>query len=212
MTTPHHEMRIDAVIGELDRAEARCILDLGCGDGDLLLRLAGLSRIQRIVGVDLSAAALDRLRRRTLTPAKSFAADIHLVCGSMMGPLGSLGEIDAAVLLESIEHINPHELSKLEHELFRNVRPKLVVMTTPNADYNPILGVPSHRYRHPDHRFEWGRERFRTWSSGVARRGGYEVRHADIVGAHPRLGGSSQMAVFELRDRSPVSSFPNAAA
>jgi len=44
--------------------------------------------------------------------------------------------------------------------------------------------------------FEWTRAQFRTWAQGVADRQGYAVRTSDIAGAHPDLGGASQMAVF----------------
>ena len=53
-------------------------------------------------------------------------------------------------------------------------RPSIV--TTPNGEFNALLGVPAHRFRHPDHRFEWGRAKFRTWAEGVAKQHGYESR------------------------------------
>ena len=82
------------------------------------------------------------------------------------------------------------------------MRPQHVIVTTPNADYNPVLGVPAHRFRHPDHHFEWSRDRFGQWADGVAARGGYTVTRRDVAGAHPALGGASQMALF-TRDQAP---------
>jgi hypothetical protein len=75
-------------------------------------------------------------------------------------------------------------------------RPGTVVVTTPNRDYNELLGVPAHRLRHPEHRFEWDRERFATWASGIAARRGYAVRLGDLGPCHPAQGGPSQIATF----------------
>ena len=85
------------------------------------------------------------------------------------------------------------------------MRPRVVVLTTPNAEFNPLLGVPPSRFRHPDHRFEWTREKFRVWCRRVAEGAGYSLRFADVGGLHPTLGGASQMAVFQLggRDDTP---------
>ena len=53
-----------AVVRELTAAGARRVLDLGCGDGRLLAALLSHPRFEEIVGVDASAAALDRAARR----------------------------------------------------------------------------------------------------------------------------------------------------
>ena len=74
----------------------------------------------------------------------------------------------------------------------------MAVITTPNADFNPLLGVPTHRMRHPGHCFEWGRAKFRAWCGRVADEAGYVVKLADVAGHHPDLGGASQMAVFRM--------------
>jgi hypothetical protein len=107
------------------------------------------------------------------------------------------------VLVETIEHLDAERLGAFENSVLGRLRPDAVVVTTPNAEYNALLGVPAHRFRHPDHRFEWDRARFRGWADGVARRQGYRVGCTDIAGRHPRLGGASQMAVFDVcRDAS----------
>jgi hypothetical protein len=78
----------------------------------------------------------------------------------------------------------------------RYFSPGIVVITTPNADYNRFLGVPDHRFCHPDHHFEWGRKKFRSWAGSVGRRNGDQVRFDDVVAAHPIHGGPTQIAVF----------------
>jgi len=84
--------------------------------------------------------------------------------------------------------------------VFGFFRAKLVLVTTPNREYNDLYGQPEDRLRHPDHRFEWSRNRFQTWASGVAARNGYEVAFAGIGWEHPVRGCSTQMARFQRVD------------
>ena len=197
MTSWLHEERLHAALDALRAAGATRVLDLGCGDGDLLVRLATDDRFERLVGVDLCAASLDRLRLR-LASAEVRAGRVALFCASMTEPRPELTGFDCAILIETIEHLDPGHLSRLERTLFHHLRPRAVVITTPNAEFNRLLGVPSHRFRHPDHRFEWSRARLRKWARRVATEARYEVRFEDVGGCHPDLGGASQMAVFRM--------------
>ncbi|MDM7947888.1 MAG: methyltransferase domain-containing protein [Oceanibaculum nanhaiense] len=197
MTTWLHEERLNAVRAIIRDRRARRILDLGCGDGDLLLPLALDPGIERIVGVDTDPAALSRLERRLEEAASENRPEIRLVHGSMTEGGAALAGFDCAILLETIEHIDPGRLSVLERNIFVAMRPATVIITTPNAEYNPLLGVPPHRFRHPGHRFEWDRAKFLNWAEGVAERQRYSMVCRDIAGHHPTLGGASQMAVFD---------------
>lgn len=208
MTSWLHNHRLDAVHRVVRRCGARTVLDLGCGEGDLLSRLVVEPQIDRIVGVDLCRVSLSRLRRRLVALERHRSADVDLILGSMLEPDTTLTGFDCAVLIETIEHISPERLSVLERSVFSYMQPTTVVVTTPNAEFNPLLGVPPHRFRHPDHRFEWGREKFRRWTQGVAARNGYQSVCLDIAGRHPDRGGASQMAVF---NRTPCRSNPVAA-
>ncbi len=196
MTTWLHEERLRAVQAVVRESGAARVLDLGCGDGDLFVRLAADPRIERLVGLDLCAASLDRLRRR-LAEGETRVPHLDVREASMIAPTPDLRGYDCAVLIETIEHLDPDRLSQLERALFRTMRPGMVVVTTPNSEFNPLLGVPPHRMRHPDHRFEWDRARFRRWGGRVAEAAGYTARFHDIAGLHPDFGGASQMAVFE---------------
>lgn len=195
MTSWLHEERLSAVIAALRAAGARSVLDLGCGDGDLILRLVAEPGVERVAGIDLSLPALERLRARL----REAGAAAEIGEGSMLDPPPGLAGFDAAALVETIEHLDPADLGRLEAALFGRLRPGTVVVTTPNAEFNGLLGVKPGAMRRHDHRFEWGRARFRRWAEGAAARTGYSVAFADVGGRHPTLGGASQMAVFRLR-------------
>jgi small RNA 2'-O-methyltransferase len=184
-----HDQRLDAVLAALRAVGAETVLDLGCGDGPLLMRLVHEPEVRRIVGVDVSAEALQALRKALSAASDKQRGKVELVHGSMTEGGEALAGFDAAVLVETIEHIEPDRLSLLERAVFRDMAPKSVIITTPDSDFNALLGVPGHRMRHRDHRFEWGRARFRSWAGGVAQRNAYEV-------GFEALAGGTQMALF----------------
>jgi len=61
-----------------------------------------------------------------------------------------------------IEHLYPDTLIELPFNIFGYIMPKVVAITTPNADFN-VLFPNFSGYRHPDHKFEWTREQFQDW-------------------------------------------------
>ncbi|WP_300549990.1 methyltransferase [Roseovarius sp.] len=196
MTSALHEDRLRAIIAAVVQSGARTLLDLGCGDGDLILRLAPLPRINRITGLDIHMPSLTALQAELHRLTEDSRAKISLAHASMTRAHPKLRGYDCACLVETIEHLPLGDLPRLENALFGDMRPETVLITTPNADFNPILGVPAHRFRHPGHHFEWGRAKFAKWAQGIAARRGYAVSLSDIGGAHPHLGGASQMAQF----------------
>jgi hypothetical protein len=97
-----------------------------------------------------------------------------------------------------IEHIEPDRLAAVERVVFECARPGLVVVTTPNREYNARFeGMAPGQLRHPDHRFEWTREEFRAWVDRVAARFGYTARIEPVGEEDAALGPPSQMAIFE---------------
>jgi len=54
------------------------------------------------------------------------------------------------------------ELSLLPKAIFGHIAPQLVVVTTPNVEFNVLFRNLS-GFRHPDHKFEWTRQQFGDW-------------------------------------------------
>lgn len=198
--TQLHDERLDEVARVLVDSGARSVLDVGCGCGVLLERLLAEEQFTRMVGLDSSARALHQAERLLKDPRAAAAGRLSLVHGSFTESDAALAGFDAAVLLETLEHVPPTRLSGVERVVFREWHPRLVVITTPNREYNARLGIPEDEYRHPDHRFEWTRGRFARWATGVASRNAYELEHYGVGPSDPLLGCPTQIGVFRLND------------
>jgi hypothetical protein len=97
-----------------------------------------------------------------------------------------------------IEHLDPHRLTAFERVVFEQARPAVIVLTTPNREYNVVWeSLAAGEMRHGDHRFEWTRAEFEAWGSRVAKAYGYAVRFLPVGAVTEELGAPSQMAVFE---------------
>lgn len=196
MATALHDERIETVARLAVACGAKRLLDLGCGSGELLARLAREPRFQRIVGIDISPQALSAARALLGLDPRMDDGRIALLEASFTQPDERLRGFDAALLVETIEHIPPQRLSRVEHAVFAWSRPQTVVITTPNQEYNVLHGMPPGAMRHPGHCFEWDRRKFRKWATGLAARNGYSVEFGDIGIADPLLGSSTQLALF----------------
>lgn len=195
-STSLHKLRLEKVVETLLAGGVERVLDLGCGPGELLVRLAAEPQFKRIVGMDTSLATLGAARQQLGLQSGLDAGRICLWQASFTTCVEEFAGFDAAVLLETIEHVEPNRLSAVEQAVFAGYRPGLVVVSTPNFEYNELHGLPPGALRHRDHRFEWTRAKFRNWAEGVARRNGYQVTFDAIGSIDPRRGSSTQMATF----------------
>jgi hypothetical protein len=104
--------------------------------------------------------------------------------------------------MEVIEHIDLERLPAAEHAVWGAARPGAVIVTTPNADHNPLYpSLPAGRMRHPDHRFEFTRAEFEAWATRVARAHGYAVEFRPVGEVHPTAGAPTQLALFVRETR-----------
>lgn len=196
MPTLLHAERLEAVHNALRALGARRVADLGCGDGDFLIRLAQDKAIDNITGVEISRARLVDLASRLAQAGPDAQARVTLRHDTLIGAGRWIGGADCVVMVEVIEHLAPAELTQLERRILMEARPPALILTTPNAEYNARLGVPAHRFRHPEHRFEWTRSEFRGWVRRAAGRAGYGAGFQDMGGVDPDIGGASQMAIL----------------
>ncbi|MCX4904797.1 3' terminal RNA ribose 2'-O-methyltransferase Hen1 [Streptomyces sp. NBC_00878] len=193
--------RRDAIVGALQTTDAARVLDLGCGQGQLVQELLKDTRFTEIVGVDVSMRALTIASRRLKLDrmGERQSERVKLVQGSLAYTDKRLKGYDAAVLSEVIEHLDLPRLPALEYAVFGSARPRTVIVTTPNVEYNVRWEtLPAGHVRHGDHRFEWTREEFRGWAGTVAERHGYGVEFVPVGPDDPEVGPPTQMAVFTV--------------
>ncbi|MET7640982.1 3' terminal RNA ribose 2'-O-methyltransferase Hen1 [Streptomyces sp. NPDC005438] len=196
---PLARARREAVLEALRDSGARRVLDLGCGQGQLLAALLADPRYGEVVGVDVSMRALRAAERRLRVDRMSerLSSRLRLLQGSLVYTDSRLRGYDAAVLCEVIEHLDEPRLPALEYAVFGTARPTTVIVTTPNVEYNVrYASLPAGTVRHRDHRFEWDRARFADWARAVAARHGYHVRFRGVGEPDPEVGTPTQLALF----------------
>jgi 3' terminal RNA ribose 2'-O-methyltransferase Hen1 len=198
-----NELRLTAVVEALKASGAARVVDLGCGEGNLLRKLLREPQIKAIVGMDVAHRSLEiaaeKLKLERMNEHQR--ARIRLIHGSLMYRDARLAGYDAAAVVEVVEHLDPPRLAAFERVVFGEARPGVVVLTTPNAEYNvrwPTL--PAGRFRHRDHRFEWTRAELAAWAEAVAARHGYTVAYRPVGEVDDEVGPPTQMAVFTRRD------------
>jgi 3' terminal RNA ribose 2'-O-methyltransferase Hen1 len=195
-----HDVRLDRVAEVLKAAKAKRVADLGCGEGKLIKRLMAERSFSEILGVDIStrnlSIATERLKLDRL-PARQ-KDRVRLVQGALTYRDKRIEGFDAATLVEVIEHLDFERLGALERVVFEHAKPGLVVVTTPNREFNARFeGMAPGSFRHADHRFEWTRAEFREWCERVGQERGYSVSIEGLGEEDPVFGCPSQMAVFE---------------
>lgn len=193
------DRRADAVMQALRDVRAHRVVDLGCGEGALLTRLLADATFTEIVGTDVSSRSLTIAERRLdLRRAPDRVRErIRLLQSSVTYQDDRIAGMDAAVLMEVIEHIDLERLPAAEHAVWGSARPGAVIVTTPNADYNSLFPtLPAGHVRHADHRFEFTRVEFETWAARVAAIYGFSVEFRPVGDVDARLGSPTQLAVF----------------
>jgi 3' terminal RNA ribose 2'-O-methyltransferase Hen1 len=194
-----NDQRLATVLAVLKGSGASRVIDLGCGEGRLLKLLLAERQFTEIVGMDVSyrilETATDRLHMDRMPPMQR--ERIQLLHGSLMYRDARLTGYDAAAVVEVVEHLDAPRLAAFERVLFEFARPGLVVITTPNAEYNVKWeSLPAGEFRHRDHRFEWTRAQFNDWAERVSTSHGYSVRFAPIGPEDSVVGAPTQMGIF----------------
>ncbi|XP_078416758.1 small RNA 2'-O-methyltransferase [Cetorhinus maximus] len=203
-TPPLYKQRYQLVLELVEKYKARKVADLGCAECTLLTRLKFCSCIEVLVGVDTDLELLkEKMYRLSPLPCeylqpRASMLTVRLYHGSATVKDSRMLDCDFVSCIELIEHLDQPELERFPEVVFGYMNPAVVVITTPNADFNPLLpGIM--QFRHWDHRFEWSRAEFQTWSLKIGSKYGYRVEFTGVGKGLPgteQFGFCTQISIF----------------
>ena len=184
-------------------AYVKTVVDLGCGEGKLLKLLLAEKQFDKIMGMDISYRSLeiakDKLKIERLPPRQQ--QRVELIQGSLNYRDKRIEGFEGAALVEVIEHLDEPRLNALLKVVFEFARPQVVIITTPNAEYNiKFKNNEEGKLRHSDHRFEWTRKQFEDWGNRITIKYNYDVTYKPLGVPDEEVGAISQMAVFKLKN------------
>ncbi|XP_076755075.1 hen1 methyltransferase [Xylocopa sonorina] len=206
---PAYVQRYVAVSGVLNsakyRGKLRKVVDFGCAELDFLVYLKNTDGIEEILCVDIDRTLLEAYKNKASPLVYEYlhtrAAPLVIeICeGSVVHNDKKLEKTDAVICIELIEHLYPDTLTDLPYNIFEFIKPKLAVITTPNADFN-VLFPNFSGFRHHDHKFEWTRQQFQDWAENITLRYPDYTVTFDGICKGPEgtehLGCCTQMAIF----------------
>jgi len=195
-----HQKRLKLTVEQLKKSGAKTVLDLGCGEGKLIRLLLKERQFEKITGTDVAynelLKAKERLHWEDMSPKQQERLDLFQ--GSLLYKDKRLEGFDAAAIVEVIEHLDESRLEAFERVIFEFAKPKTVILTTPNSEYNVLFeSMSAGTMRHHDHRFEWTRKEFETWANQIAEKHDYQVAFLPIGDEEADVGSPSQMGIFK---------------
>ncbi|KAI3980308.1 hypothetical protein MKX01_001379, partial [Papaver californicum] len=224
---PLSKQRVEYAVKHINESYAATLVDFGCGSGALLDSLLDYpTALEKIVGVDISRKSLTRAAKvlhSKLSAVHGQDSQISsiksalLYDGSITTSDTRLYGFDIGTCLEVIEHMQEDEACAFGNIALSTFCPKILIVSTPNYEYNPILQKNSRddeadeknsslpcKFRNHDHKFEWTREQFNSWASDLATRHNYSVEFSGVGGiGDVEPGFASQIAVFSRKSQLP---------
>ncbi|CAG9818158.1 unnamed protein product [Phaedon cochleariae] len=164
----------ETLIDERWRKQIKKLCDFGCAEFGLFMFIKQLSSLNDIHFIDIDEETL-RYNLRKIYPLtieylkrREEPLEVNIFAGSVADPDYRLSNMDAVIAVELIEHLYPDALDALPYNIFGFIEPKIVIITTPNADFNVLFSSDTKRMRHYDHKFEWTREQFSQCFSEIS--------------------------------------------
>uniref|UniRef100_A0A8D2JA86 Small RNA 2'-O-methyltransferase n=1 Tax=Varanus komodoensis TaxID=61221 RepID=A0A8D2JA86_VARKO len=202
-TPPLYMQRYQFIKQLVSRYKPKKVADLGCADCRLLWMLKFCKCIEVLVGLDICEDVMKE-KMHTLSPLpgdylqpSERPLTVILHQGSVAHKDPCMLGFDMITCIELIEHLEAKELEKFPEVVFGFMSPAVVIISTPNAEFNPLLPAVT-LFRHPDHKFEWNRAQFQNWAQDAAAHYDYTVEFTGLGAAPPGkdVGFCTQIGVF----------------
>uniref|UniRef100_A0A8C8R9V9 Small RNA 2'-O-methyltransferase n=1 Tax=Pelusios castaneus TaxID=367368 RepID=A0A8C8R9V9_9SAUR len=204
---PLHKQRYQFIKDLVIKYKPKKVADLGCADCTLLRMLKFYKCIEVLAGLDIRENVMKE-KMHTLSPLpgdylqpSERSLTVTLYHGSIAHEDPCMLGFDLVTCIELIEHLEATELEKFPKVVFGFMAPAMVVISTPNSEFNPLLpGVTL--FRHSDHKFEWDRAQFQSWAVEAATRYDYTVEFTGLGTPPPGtedVGFCTQIGVFRRK-------------
>lgn len=209
---PLYKQRYNVVTDIINSFKAKIVIDMGCSEGQFIGRIKHCPTVEKCIGIDVDRTVLESNKHR-LNPLtieyllkREVPLTLSLYNGSISDPDVRFRGVDVIACIEVIEHLYDETLDQVPHALFGVLAPKVIIITTPNSEYN-VLFKHFSGMRHWDHKFEWTRKEFESWCSNIVKEYPYNVEYSGIGDppASSDVGHCSQMAVFTCRVKDEIS-------
>lgn len=193
-----------------ERRKIRTVTEFGCGSfvffDRYLVKCEFLSLINQIdIDRERLQAALHMIEtnqffKRSEHPDRE-PLKVNIFQGNVARKDSRVLPSDVVVAIEVIEHLYEKDLSAFPSTVFEFLNPQLVVVTTPNYDFNTLFNDGG-KLRDEDHKFEFTKSQFIDWAVDIVSK--YPHYHVKFYGigalpqeCSPEIGLCTQMAIFE---------------
>lgn len=182
---PLYIQRYNNVSGLLFDFNCKSFMDIGSAECKLIHLLKQTNQnLNLIIGLDLDESILEKNKSKftdnlvDLFHCRENPLDLYIIKGDISKPDKYFLEkfcqkncgLDFVSMVEIIEHMYPETLQNCIHTVFEHLRPKYVLISTPNSEFNVVFEENVYderkidqKFRHWDHKFEWSREEFEKW-------------------------------------------------
>eukprot|EP00834_Sanchytrium_tribonematis_P001684 NODE_43_length_33755_cov_1.178542.p22 type:complete len:230 gc:universal NODE_43_length_33755_cov_1.178542:31072-30383(-) len=207
--TPLNEQRqhmVKDIVSSISNRDT--LVDFGCGSGMQLGLLVNFELVKKIIAVDQQDFVLKELSEllavtdRDIDYPRMKPLTIESYLGDFLKFDSRLVGKDILMSIEVIEHLKITDVPTYTQLIFETYRPQTVIISTPNYDFNKMMGW--NRFRNLDHKFEWTRIEFEEWSKSACSYGySYEWRGCGFKDKE----FATQFAIF-TRDSDELSNVP----
>ncbi|MFF2450394.1 3' terminal RNA ribose 2'-O-methyltransferase Hen1 [Neobacillus sp. NPDC058068] len=192
-----NDLRYEAILNYVKGLPKReTIVDLGAGEGKLSVQLGFVEGVKEILSVEpANKSRLRAMERFEQAKGKRGFIEPKSIAGSLFYYDERLNNKDVMILCEVIEHIDEYRLAPIFETIFKDYRPRVLIVTTPNQEYNVVYEMDD-VMRHKDHRFEWTRDEFLQKVQEWTKDNPYQVSIQGIGEEYQPYGHPTQMAIY----------------
>lgn len=158
--------RINWFVDHIVKSGARSAVDAGCGAGRLAEALVE-AKVFEVLAFDPAPKAIRVAMKFLKGKASAFESSLLYYDPRLAGK-------EVMALQEVIEHLSPWQFGKAVDMIFKHYRPGLVLMSTPNREYNVNFPMEEGKFRHSDHKFEWNTNEATAFAQKIKDTYGYD--------------------------------------